>query len=87
MIDKNMPWATRLGKIIVISLKETCRRMEAQYAEDECVQDLKVDLLAQSETLGRELAFKLSSRPLEYSPLPQALPNDTTCQPTYVAAL
>lgn len=76
-----MPWASILGKIVDISLKETCKRLEAQCPEDECVQDLKVEFLTQSDTLGRELALKLSGRPPEFSPLPEALPNDTTCQP------
>ncbi|KAK3860784.1 hypothetical protein Pcinc_033191 [Petrolisthes cinctipes] len=79
-IDKNLPWASTLGNIVDISLREACRRLEARYPEDECVSDMRVDLLTRSETLGGEVAFKLSGRPLDLSNIPEPLPNKTTCQ-------
>ncbi|KAK4310375.1 hypothetical protein Pmani_018066 [Petrolisthes manimaculis] len=79
-IDKNLPWASILGNIVDISLREACRRLEARYPEDECVSEMRVDLLTRSEALSGEVAFKLSGRPLDLSNIQEPLPNKTTCQ-------
>lgn len=63
-IDKDLPWASKVSCLIDISIREALRRLEDRLPENECVSDLKMDLLRKSESIAKELSYKIAGYPL-----------------------
>ncbi|XP_071528796.1 uncharacterized protein [Panulirus ornatus] len=74
-IDERLPWASKVSKLVDISIREALRRLEIHLPGNECVADLRMDLLTKFENLARQIAFKIVDYP---KVLEAALPNTSS---------
>ena len=64
-IDKDLPQTSKVSHLIDISIREAMRRLEMQHEEEECVSDLRLELITNSESVGGHTAYKIAGLPLE----------------------
>lgn len=63
-IAKTLPQTTKVSHLIDISVREALRRLEQRLEGDECVSDLRLDLLTQSEDIAAKVSYVVAGQPL-----------------------
>ncbi|XP_066975618.1 uncharacterized protein [Macrobrachium rosenbergii] len=58
-IDANLPYDTKVSHLIDISLREALRRLEEECKTDECLEDVRLDLITNSERIGSCTSYKV----------------------------
>lgn len=64
-IEKGLPQASKVSHLLDISLREAMRRLEERFRGEECIHDLRRDILTNSEIIGGDIAYKIAGLPLE----------------------
>lgn len=59
-----MPQTTKVSHLIDISVREALRRLEQRLEGDECVSDLRLDLITQSEDIAGQVSYVVAGQPL-----------------------
>ncbi|XP_045618805.1 serine-rich adhesin for platelets [Procambarus clarkii] len=71
LIDQKLPWASRVSGVIDISIREALRRLQDRLPGDECVSDLRMELMRKSESIAGEIAYKIAGLSFDASaPMP-----------------
>lgn len=59
-LDEDQPWDTNLNFLLDIALREAARRLETRLPGDECVSELRADVVKQSSALAKHISERLS---------------------------
>ncbi|MPC26629.1 hypothetical protein E2C01_019774 [Portunus trituberculatus] len=59
-LDENQPWDTNLNLLLDIALREAARRLETRLSGDECVSELRADVVKQSGALANQISELVS---------------------------
>ncbi|XP_047494980.1 serine/arginine repetitive matrix protein 1-like [Penaeus chinensis] len=63
-IANALPHTTKVSHLIDICVREALRRLEQKLEGDECVSDLRLDLITQSEDIAGQVSYTVAGQPL-----------------------